>query len=212
MLKHRNYTLLYFCLAPITVHLLLSSLKIYPFGDRFILYTLPLIILIYANGIYRLYEYTNKKNINIAHFLLILPVVIMFYSIHQSFPIENEEIKKSLNYIERNIKKDEAIYVYYGADKAFQFYKEMEILNINNTIIVGTQHMNENRKYDEEILNLTGKIWLLFSHVYPIGRNDDNEETYMVKLLLRKGSELLDVKKYKGSAVYYFDTTKPGSK
>ena len=31
----------------------------------------------------------------------------------------------------------------------------------------------------------------------------------MIELLLSKGSNLLDVKKYKGSSVYYVDTKKP---
>jgi hypothetical protein len=53
-------------------------------------------------------------------------------------------------------------------------------------------------------LNLKGKVWLLFSHVHPFG--NDNEEKYMMELLLSKGSELLDVKKYKGSSVYHVDT------
>ena len=65
--------------------------------------------------------------------------------------------------------------------------------------------VNENYKYDPELLNLKGKVWLLFSHVYPLR----NEEKYMMELLLSKGSEVLDVKKYKGSSVYYVDTKKP---
>ncbi len=132
----------------------------------------------------------------------------MFYPIHLNFPIKIEEIKNSLNYIEKNIKKDEAIYVYYGSRRAFDFYKETNIININNPIIVGTKHRKENHKYDHELLNLKGKVWLLFSHVYSF-RSDENEEKYMMELILSKGSELLDVKKYKGSSIYYVDTKIP---
>lgn len=207
ILKYRNYTLLYFCLAPIIVHLLLSGLSLYPFSGRLILYLTPLIILIFSIGLYHLFEFTNKKILRLPYLLLILPVLIMFYPIHLNFPIKKEEIKNSLNYIEKNIKKDEAIYVYYGSYRAFDFYKETKIININNTIIVGKSHRNENYKYDHELLNLKGKVWLLFSHVYPF--RNDNEENYMIELLLSKGSNLLDVKKYKGSSVYYVDTKKP---
>jgi hypothetical protein len=179
MLKNREYTILYFCLAPITVHLFLSGLTLYPFKGRFALYILPLVILVFSIGLYQLFEFTNKKVLKLPHFLLIVPVLVMFYPIYLNFPIQKEEIKNSLSYIEKNIKKDEIIYVYCGSRKAFKFYKETKIININNAIIIGTSHHKENHKYD-----------------------------HMMELLLSNGSELLDVKKYKGSSVYYVDTKK----
>ena len=75
-------------------------------------------------------------------------------------------------------------------------------------MVFGTSHRNENHKYDYELLNLKGKVWILFSHVYPF-RKDNNEEKYMIEFLLSNGSEVLDVKKYKGSSVYYVDTKNP---
>lgn len=215
MLKQRKYALLYYCLTPIMVHLLLSSLTLYPFERRLLLYITPLIILIYSIGLYHLFEFTNMKILRLPYFLLILPVLIMFYPIHSHFPIKIEEIKNSLNYIEKNIKKNETIYAYYGSHRAFVFYKETKIININNAIIVGTRHRKKNYEYDDELLNLKGKVWLLFSHVYPYLHvypwSNDNEEKYMIELLLSNGSELLDVKKYRGSSVYYVDTKNPKS-
>lgn len=204
MLKYRKYTLLYFCVTPIIVHLLLSSLALYPFSERLILYITPLIIIIYSIGLYHLFEFTNKKILRVPSFLLILPVLMMFYPIHLQFPLEKEEIKKSLDYIEKNIKKKDIIYVYYGSHRAFTFYKEAKIINLKNEIIVGTSHRNKNYEYDHELLNLKGKVWLLFSHVYSF--KGFNEEKYMVEFLLSKGSELLDIKNYKNSSVYYIDT------
>ncbi len=212
MLKQRKYILLYFCLTPIMVHLLLSALTLYPFSGRFILYITPLIILIFSIGLYNLFEFTNKKILRLPYFLLILPVFIMCYPIYLHFPFQIEEVKSGLNYIEKNSKKDETIYIYYGSYSVFNFYKETKIININNEIIAGTSHRNENYKYDYELLDIEGKVWLLFSHVYPSINDSDNEEKYMMDLLLRKGSELLDVKKYKGSSVYYVDTKKPKPK
>jgi len=208
MLKYRNYTLLYFCLAPIVLHLFISGLKLYPFSGRQILYIVPLVILLYSIGLNYLFEVASKKIPRLPNFLLILPVLIMVYPICSKFPIKIEEIKYSLNYIEKNIKKDEAIYVYYKANRALSFYKETGVFDINNTIIVGTSHRNKNHEYDNELLNLKEKVWLLFSHVYEKNKKGDEEE-YIVNFLLSRGSELLDVKIYKGSSVYYIDTKKP---
>jgi len=203
LLKQKKYIILYFCLTPIIVHLLLSSLKLYPFYTRVLLYITPLVILILSIGLYYIVEFINAKIIRLPYFLLIVPVIIMFYPIYQSFPIKKEEIKDSLSYIDQNIKNDEEIYIYYGARRAFTFYNEIKFINLNNVIIYGTKHRKQIGKYDHELLNLKGKVWLLFSHVV-----DGREEKYMIKLLLNNGSELLDKKKYRRSSVYYFDTKK----
>lgn len=202
---HRKYTILYFCLSPIILHLLLSSFKLYPFSGRLILYILPLIILLFSIGLYYLFEFINRIIQRLPKLLLIFPVIIMFYPIYLRFPIEHEEIKKSLNYIEKNIKKDETIYVYYGAKRALDFYIETKFINIYNIIVNGTDYSNDHPKYDYELLNLKGKVWILFSHVHFYWEND-NDEKYIVDFLIRNGSELLDVKRYYGSSVYYVNT------
>ena len=207
MIKYQKYTLLYFSISPIILHLFLSGLELYPFTGRFLLYIVPLIILMYAFGLYYMFDFINKKITRLPNLLLVLPVLIMFYPVYVSFPIEVEEIRKSLKYIEKNIKNDEKIYLYYGAGMAYNFYKDANIIDINNTMIVGSRHRDEYSKYDNELSNLRGKVWLLFSHVYP-WRTSDNEEKYMVDYLLSKGVKVIDVKKYTGSSTYYIDTKK----
>ncbi len=205
MLKRREYTVLYFFLAPIAVHLFLSGLMLYPFKGRFLLYSIPLIILVFSIGVYELFEFTDKRILALPQLLLIAPVLAMFYPIYAKFPIQIHEVKHSLNYMEANIKSDETIYVYCNSRPAFKFYKEAKAINIGNPVKLGTFHHEEKHKYDDELLNLRGKVWLLFSHVYHSSR-PDSEEAYMIKILLNNGSKLLDVKKYKGSSVYYIDT------
>jgi hypothetical protein len=210
MIRYRKYTLLYFSIAPMAIHLLMSSFELYPFTGRFLLYTVPLITLVYSFGLYYLFDFLNKKIVRLPSLLLALPVLIMFYPVYLHFPIEIEETRQSLKYIEKNIKKDEKIYTYYGANNACKFYKETNIINIDNPIIFGTKHRGINSMYNDELLGLNGKIWMLFSHVYPWETPDD-EEKYMVDFLLNNGSELLDVKEYTGSSIYYIDTKKPDS-
>ena len=228
IIKSQKYTLLYFLLSPLILHLLLSGFEIYPFTGRFLLYTLPLIVLLYSYGLYYLFYFINNKIVKLNILLLLLPVLIMFYSIYLHFPIEIEETKKSLSYIEKNIKKDETVYIYYGANDAYIFYKDSNIIDINNTIITGIpfkfkgkerkinnvimtgtsfEFKEKSRNNDDILLDLTGKVWLLFSHVYP-SNTADNEEKYIVDFLLERGSKLIEVKKYKGSSVYYIDTKK----
>ena len=105
-------------------------------------------------------------------------------------------------------------FVYTNEDVTIKLYKEVQIRTVKYELEkhekLETPMVDEiigGDKYDHELLNLKGKVWLLFSHVYPF--RNDNEEKYMMELLLSKGSELLDVKKYEGSSAYYVDTKNP---
>ncbi|MDZ7695461.1 MAG: glycosyltransferase family 39 protein [Deltaproteobacteria bacterium] len=200
LFKQRQFPLLYFCLAPIVVHVLLSALELYPFKDRLILYITPLIIIIFSIGLYSIFEFINRRIIKLSYLLLIIPVFSIFYPIYLKYPIKKEEIKLSLNYINHNINNMDIIYVHYGAFRAFKFYEDINFITLNNSIIYDNGDRKEDSKYDPKILNLNGKVWLIFTHPYR------SEEEYILETLLNNGSEILEEKKYKGSSVYYIDT------
>ncbi len=199
VLKEKRYTLLYFIVAPVALHLLLSAFKLYPFEVRLILYFTPLVTILHAVGLYCIFNFVNKK-IKIPNIVKVLPVVIMLYPLYLQFPIQSEEIKKSLKHIEENVKNDDKVYVYNMALYAFNFYKDIEFITLKNKVVPGTLHRNHNEKYDHELLDLKGRVWLLFSHVY------QDEEKYMIDLLVKHGAKLLDKQRYRGSSVYYIDT------
>jgi len=202
-LKHKNYKLLYFCLAPIFLHLILSSLKMYPFSGRLILYIIPLILLLFSVGLYQIYCFPPQNKRKFFQFILIAPVIILLFNNFYTFPIEREEIKKSLNYIQQNSRENEVIYIYYGSKGAFSFYRDSQSFKVKNPLIFGSENRDNLSRYNAEILSLKGKVWLLFSHVYPFSKKKETEETYMINFLKNEGGEVLDFKKYKGSSLYY---------
>lgn len=207
-LRRKNHKPVYFCLAPTAVHLLLSGLKLYPFSGRFILYTAPLSILLLAIGTHDLFDIANKKTRGLRpNFLLLLPLIVLLLPLYKAFPVEKEEIKKSLNYIQKAIKSDEAIYLYKGSQKAFEFYRQTNMINMKNKTILGT-FFKGNRIGDDEIMKFDGKVWLVFSHVYPFKKDSGlNEDRDLLQLLQNKGARLLDAKSYRGSNIYYLDAT-----
>jgi len=199
LFKERQFTLIYFCLAPILVHVLLSGLELYPFKDRLILYVAPLTIIIFTFGLYSIFNFINDRIIHIPSFLLVVPICLMFYPIYLKFPIKKEEIKISLNYIKQNIKSMETIYVHYGAVRSFKFYEDIKFITFNNSIIYDKGHREGDSKYDATIMNLKGKVWFVFTHPYR------DEKEHIVEDLLNTGAELIDKKEYKGSTIYYID-------
>ncbi|MHB8829693.1 MAG: hypothetical protein ACYC6Q_09250 [Syntrophales bacterium] len=201
---HKRYFSLYLCLAPILLHLLLSGMKLYPFAGRLILYLYPCIIFLYAKGLYDLFGKLQQKFDILPTYLIIFPVLVMVYPFfhNQNYPIQKEETKKGLYYIQKHSNGLDPIYVYYSTVPSYEFYKETNLINLTNPSIYGASLRNH--KYDQEVSRLHGKVWLIFSHVYPFEQKY-NEESYVLDYLMNGNSRILDEKQYVGCSVYYID-------
>jgi hypothetical protein len=202
LVKSRKIKIVYFAIMPIVIHLFLSSQKLYPFETRLLLYTSPLLIIFYAKTLYYIYYHLLKK-IKIPIYVLLIPLIIMIYNIYnkKNFGGEIEDIKHGISYIDRNSGRDEDIYIYNMAQDAFKFYIDSKQFMLKNNIIFGSIHRNHNEMYDRELLALSGKPWLLFSHVYRA------EERYMINLLRSRGAKILESHHYAGGGLYHMDTT-----
>lgn len=203
LIRRKQIKNLYLIVFPLLLHLVLSSFQFYPFAKSFILYLIPFLIIMFTLGFVQVYKYLNENLIKIPALALLIPVLVHFYPIIVKVPIEREEIKKSMAYLDQNIDGDDKIYIYCGAIRAFQFYRNSypQIVN-NNSIIYGTSHRENWSEYDQEILKLSGTNWLLFSHVYPFDPNDEDEEDYIIKTLKSNNYRVLDKQIFTGSSVY----------
>ena len=117
-------------------------------------------------------------------------------------PFKCEEIKKSINYIQKNIKKSDKIYVYYGSENAFKYYNDIHYIKPSVPIIKGTEHRNNNDAYISELKNLEGRNWLLFSHIYY------NEEAFIIEKLDSIGYNKIETFNAFGSSAYLYDFKK----
>jgi hypothetical protein len=205
LFKKKGQAFVYLCTAPVIVHLILSGLKMYPFTGRLILYLLPLIILLYSAGIFYVFELLRDRVHKFPRLLLIIPVLFMFYPLLLKFPVEKEEVKKSLQIIEQQIGPNEQVYIYNSTIMAVRYYQKTGFTDLDAQMVYGSQHRDQNLLYHPELLSLSGKCWLLFSHVYT-SPSEGNEEKYMVEYLLKNGARIIDKWEFKGSSCYYIDT------
>jgi hypothetical protein len=199
--------LLFLITAPIGVHLVLSYFKMYPFSERLILYLYPSLIIVLAYGCYYLFTLVRHPGQSLAPYLLTLPLVfnlILLYA--RGFPIEVEEIKKPLSYLNEKIGEEDYLYIYYAANNAFTFYHE-NYSNIvqkqDRNIIRSNNHRDDWSKYEENIPRIDGTVWILFSHVdWGKDQTEVNEENYILSLFEKNGYNITLRKKYKGSSLY----------
>ena len=202
----RQYALLIFFFGPLLVQIIMSALHLYPFYVRFILYLMPMFIIMFAYGLYILYATINKYIHPIAAILYLFFIAYYAYNYitftTKNIPYAREEITSSLDYIESHINPDDSIYLYYTTVPSFAFYMNHKL--DRNTVHIGTEHRNNYKDYYPELDKLNGKVWLLFIHIHGY------EEWYIMDYLLHeKEAKILKRKSLaSGTFLYYIDINK----
>lgn len=199
----RKYVLLIFFFGPLFVQIVLSTLHLYPFYVRFILYLMPMFIIMFAYGIYILYKLIDKY---IHPMIAILYIFFIAYHafnylhyVHKHIPYAREEITSSLDYIQKHITPHDSIYLYYTTVPSFAFYVDHKL--DGHQIHIGTEHRRNYKEYYPELDKLNGKVWLQFIHIH------GHEEWYIMDYLIHeKGAKLLQRKSLaSGTVLYYID-------
>jgi uncharacterized membrane protein len=186
-------------ICPLFIHLILSAFEIYPFDIRFILYFIPFFTILSAFGFEIMIQKLNHKSIIQKLIVIGLPIILLF-NLLIYLPMQREEIKKSLSFLKQNIKKGDKIYIYFATESAFQYYNSIHYFNYPVTdVIIGKSNWNaETDLYPDDLKNLRGNCWLIFTHIH-----DDDELKLQYKLTTdgnRPFNQLLS----KGSSIYLF--------
>lgn len=209
MLFTRKYLLAYLCTAPIAIHFLLSFLQQYPYDIRLVLYQLPLFILVFAYFIDQLTAILFTRSLFQAASIAIACYYLFSIEVFRKFPLEREELKKSLHFIEKNARPGDSLYVYYGAWAAFTYYHQQgHPLKKQLPYIIGRSHLDDNNLYLEELSSMSGRVWVLFSHGYPFD-GSRKEEKFIVSGLGRRG-RLISQFENVDTSVYLFELPPAG--
>ena len=156
---------------PFFTTLLASGFEKYPFQDRLLLFIVPMVLLLLAEGLERLYLLVRKYNTSIAiGVCVIIGALIMYKPMETAFqnlktPNMREHIKPVMSYLEHNRLNTDSIYVYYGAQYAFYYYAPMYDLE-ESDYVISISSRQKPKKYIQDIDKLLGKerVWVLFSH------------------------------------------------
>ena len=207
MMFRKNKKLLFYLIAPLLFTLLASVLRKYPFCDRLLLFTLPSTILIMAAGILKIGSAVFNKA-KIAGCLLIFAVFLTPFQTaigHIRNPRVMEEIKPVLQYISLHRQEHDTIYIYYGASKAFTYYSRRYNLT-SADYIIGLDSKKDRKEYKEELDKLKGKkrVWIIFSNVYDLVKEEGSEKTFFLNYLDKIGMRL-DSIVMTGSSAYLYN-------
>jgi hypothetical protein len=148
--------------TPILLHLFLSTLKLYPFDTRLILYTFPCIILIGSLGFEYLTEivFIDLRIKKLRLFAIIIPMLFLYPFSEFPVKIVTQEIKRSLKYVEENIGEKESVYAHYSDKYSYRYYNDIGFVHIKAPVIEGKSVRGS---FVAELEKLHGKNWILFN-------------------------------------------------
>jgi hypothetical protein len=204
LIRYRKMKIIILTCVPFLLHVFLSAFYLYPVSTRAMLYTLPCMIVICAEGFnfmeifFRLKSYQKKRAVTI------ICILLLFCGLYR-FPIKKTEIKDCLKYINEHIKEDEAIYAYSYAIPSLQYYTDIEYINskfISHTQdnIFDGEYWNK-EKYTDILKELRGRYWLMFSL-------NPGDETYIINQLNSLGHKKIEKFQVEGFSIYLYDFDK----
>jgi hypothetical protein len=197
IMRKQYYYLVFFLIIPLA--LLLSGLKIIPFAGRVLLFTSAGSIILLVSGLYFLSDVRDrfKKPIFILLVVLVLFQPFMISAFQFVRPNVEEEIKPTLNYILKNARPDDVLYVSYFSTPTFKYYlKNFPDLN-KYTIVYGEDVPRRYLISDDDLHKIEDnkRVWI-------ISVNDDNHK--LAEILQVYGVET-DRYDYRGGRVFLFD-------
>jgi hypothetical protein len=205
----RRWALMLVLLIPFLLTLIASALGKYPFSGRLLLFLMPLLLLLLAEGaelFQKVLLRVNRPMAGLAYaslvvYLLYGPVDAAYKNV-QSPPLV-EHIKATMSYMSKRYLRTDVIYVYYGARPAFEFYAPLYGFE-SADYIIGSSSRKDPSKYIADIEQLEGKrrVWFIFTHNCSFCTV--NEQNFILKHLNKIGSKK-DEYISDGTAVYLYD-------
>lgn len=168
-----------------------------------LLFWVPLMLLLFGAALDAVYNFLRPHALAffitglIAFSILLSPTKEAFAKLQK--PLYREHIRPSMAYLKNNFLEGDQLYLYYFSEPVFLFYAPKYGLE-NIPYVVGKNHQDEPEMYQSEIddLDLHGRNWFLFSHVYEVA--SINEEYYITDYL-KQIAEKKRIFRYPASSV-----------
>jgi hypothetical protein len=199
-------------LSPAVITLLASGLHKYPFGGRLALFLVPPVLLLMAEGAEALYS-AASASLPAAGWVLITLLFVDpgTYILHhfakphtevaQPGVMLPEELRPVVAYVRSHEHAGDLVYVFYGAEPAFDYYAERENFPRNN-VEIGTAASNDPQIYESDLDRLRGRrVWVVLSHIRGAGAEDSKHMEFYLDML----GPRLDSLSVAGAETYLYD-------
>jgi hypothetical protein len=198
-------------LAPIFVTLIASGLHKYPFGDRTMLFSNPMLTTLVAAGVAAIWELRQPT---VKALVAILVATILLYPTYLNAKyaadprtLVTADFKPTLDFIAAHRQKDDALYVHWDAEILYEYYvvkRDYRDLASWHPLIgqyfFGIQSRPEKLAFYAKNLaplGSKGRVWVL------VGIAGESEESLLVDLFDKRGKKLAEFQGIGGAAYLY---------
>lgn len=161
--------------TPVILGVIAAITRQYPFGDRVLLYLLPVFLL----GIADAAEWLHNAAAPRLGVWAALPAVALTAGgllpmAKMPPPYSVEDVRPALAYLAKKRQPGDRIYVYYGAVVGFTYYADRHGLQPAD-YTVGGCHRGDSRRYLEELDTLRGerRVWYVLTHAIGYNERED---------------------------------------
>lgn len=176
-----------------------SVLEKYPFADRLALYAMPLLVLAVVQGL----QVVSHQRSAMVYFILTLAVIAPCMKSLPDLlrPIQIEEVKPLLAYLDLNRRPGDHVYVYCGALQVVKYCRRNEAAE-SEFWHFGRYSRDDHTGYLDDISTMRKwtRVWFLFAH-------DRDEERFFVSHI---DGILLEKHKKIGASLYLYCFRQPG--
>lgn len=190
--------------APIALALFASGLQRFPFAQRVILFTTPVLVLLIAEGLDHVRRLTWRAAPAVT--LVLLGVLVFDPLLSQTLrfvtPRSFSGARGAVSYLASHIQDGDEIYLYNDSISLFRYYAPRFGLADRHAVL-GTSA--ESRWEDDlkDLSALRGRVWLVFSHVH--ARKDTHTEEDFFLFQLDQRGRRLDSYREEDAAVHLYD-------
>jgi hypothetical protein len=178
-----------------------SMLGRYPFLDRMTLFAVPLLILCAVIGLQIISKGRSLLVCSILAVTLVSPCITRLPAAF--IPIQKEEVKPLIAYLDLNRQPSDHVYVYYGASHAVKYYSRNTELD-NNFWHFGKAARQDRSAYliDINAMRQWHRVWFVFAHAY------QDEENFFISHI---DGSLVEKHAEYGASLYLYDFRHAGS-
>lgn len=162
LFEKKKYNFLILGLLPLVVHLALSSLKLYPFDIRLILYLCPAFIILLSHGFEYIFLLIQKYGPTIVRGSFALVLFFFLFMVIKDIPRKSFEPRECFDYLQQNIKNEDKIYVSQYSKFPLWYYTKSARVDFSDYETLTGEYV-PTEEFDEEIDSLKGRVWFVFS-------------------------------------------------
>jgi len=181
-----------------TLHLILSSLHLYPFADRLVLYLSPFFLMLCIKGIHIITQRFNQRN-TLTGLMQLALVVSLLYPVLKRYPREREEIKPAIAILNQSVLEHEVVYLYSYSKPALEYYERLGEVDFAGNIV----ELSRDLAFERELITTRSECWFLGSHVQK--QNGRSENEIVLDYFQEQGFRILEQNQFSGAFLYRLD-------